>query len=151
MWTIGFFKNASGVFEERRLKCNDDGMLQVSTGSSGLSHNRNINAASTTYASATNSAQWPLAPVTDIEIVVPATASLTKVLVVYDAPSDAIAALLLADIGTINTDVAYDWVLPGTTKIRQFSGTVPGRTAPGIMRIDVLPFGANTGIGIGAV
>lgn len=127
------------------------GRIVPSPTSEGPSHNRNIAAANTTYASATNSVQWLTGPVSDIEIVVPATASLTKVLVVYDAPSDAIAALQLADPGTPTTDVAYDRILPGTRLFRTFSGTVPGRTAPGIMRIDVLPFGANTEIGVGAV
>ena len=127
-----------------------DGFAAVSAGASGQSHNRNIAAASTIYASATNSATW-LATITDVEIVVPATASLTKVLVVYDAQSDAIASAQLNDAGGAALDVAYDWVLPGTRLFRQFTGTMPGRTTPGILRIDVLPFGANTGLGIGAL
>ena len=122
----------------------------IIVGSTGPSHNRNIAAANTAYASATNSATW-LVPITDVEIVVPATASLTKVLVVYDAQSDAIASAQLNDAGAAGSDVAYDLVLPGTRLSRQFTGTVPGRTAPGILRIDVLPFGANTALGIGAL
>ena len=119
-------------------------------GSSGQSHNRNINAASTTYSSATNSVTWTT-PVTDIEVVVPNTASVTKVLVVYDAPSDAVASAWLSDIGSAGADVAYDWVLPNSRFSRQFAGVAFGRTLPGIQRIDVLPFGANTAVGIGAV
>lgn len=118
------------------------GRFFVTQGSGGQAHNRNITAASTTYASATNSVTWSTA-VTDFEIAVPAPAGLTGVLVVYGAYNDAQASAWLADLGSISSDVTYDLVLPNSVKSRQLSA--------GITRIDVLPLGANTRIVIGAV
>ena len=108
----------------------------------GQSHNRNIAAANITYASASNSVTWTTA-VTDIEITVPNTASVTGVLVVYGAPNDAVASAWLTDAGSATSDVAYDYVLPNSVKIRQLSA--------GVTRIDVLPLVANTRLVIGAV
>lgn len=149
-WGIGFFKNLLGEIEERRLKCNDEGVSEVTTGSSGQGHNKNMVGVSTAYAAVTNGITWPN-PVTDFEIVVPNTATLKWVLVVYDMPNAATAAGLLADIGSGGTDVAYDWILPNSRFFRRYTGVGFGRKLPGVLRLDFLPIGANTDIGVGAV
>lgn len=117
-----------------------NGMGHVMVGSAGQAHNRNINAASSTYAAATNSSTW-VTGVTDISITPLVTTTQGAVqngqacLVVYDAPNDATAAAWLADTGSASADVAYDLVYAGTTLTRQFTD--------GITRIDVLPIGTG--------
>lgn len=132
----------SGSYVYGEAELNADDALAVATGSLGQARNRNIAAAATAYASATNSVTWTTA-ITDIEITVPNTASLTGVLVVYGAPNDAVASAWLTDAGSATSDIAYDYVLPNSKMTRQFSG--------GVTRIDVLPLGAITRVVIGAV
>lgn len=118
--------------------------LHVTVGSGGQTHNRNINAASSTWASATNTATWLSPGVTDISITPLVTTTQGAVqngqacLVVYDAPNDAVAAAWLADAGSSSTDVVYDLVMAGATLNRQFSS--------GISRIDVLPIGTGNSV-----
>jgi hypothetical protein len=115
--------------------------LGVTTGWGGQSHNRNINAASSTFAVATNTATWAT-PVHEVAITpIVTTTQGTAVfngqacLVIYDAPSDAVAIAWMADIGNATSDIAYDIVFAGTTLNRLFTS--------GISRIDVLPIGTG--------
>lgn len=142
MPSIGQTVQIDTVTNQPREQKSIDGAACVTTGSAGQAHNRNLAAVATTNVPATNSAIWT-SGVTDLEIVVPATASLTGVLVVYDAPSDAVAAAWLSDTGGASSDVAYDRLLPGTTTTKQFTA--------GITRIDFLAIGAATIVTIGAV
>lgn len=135
-------KDPTDSTKRNSIKVASTGAALVATGAVGQAHNRNINAASSTYASATNTITW-VSAVTDVSVQVPATASLSYVLVVYDAPNDAVASAWLADTGGAAVDVAYDLVQAGQTLNRQFSS--------GISRLDVLPVGAVTRVVVGAV
>ena len=106
-------------------------------GTGEVTKNRNINAAATTYAAATNSATWTSADnVTDINIVVKsATAAAIQndefVLVVYDVTNEAVAAGFFADTGGISSDIEYEMIPVGVPISRQFTSY--------LSRIDVLP------------
>lgn len=112
----------------------------VVVGVAGQARNRNINAASSTYLEATNSATWPTGiRETSITPLVTTTQQAAQdgkaCLVVYDAPNGATAATMLADPGSAGFDVQYDLVLAGETLTRQHTAA--------ITRIDVLPIGAG--------
>lgn len=110
----------------------------------GIYQGRNLAAANTTYASASNSVTWtPGFGVTEVTISAPTTASLTGILVVFDAPNDAVAAAWLADAGSATTDIQYVLVEPGFPRTFQFISQ--------ITRLDVLPLGANCRVVVEAV
>lgn len=111
--------------------------LSLISGSSGASHNRNIAAAATTYASATNSATWNSSlGLKEATIVVKsATAGALQndelCLVVFNAPSDAVASNWLSDAGAVGQDVQYYMVPVAVPRTFQFTDA--------LTRVDVLP------------
>lgn len=116
------------------------GAARVTTGKSGTPHNRNINAASSTYAEATNSATWTTA-VTNITItpLVTTTQGATQngqaCLVVYNAPDAATASSWLSDAGSASADVQYDIIYAGQS--------LSISSVDGFTRVDVLPIGTG--------
>lgn len=110
----------------------------------GQARNRYMSAAATTWAAATNSCTWPSPGVSEISVTVPTTASLTEVLVIASAPSDAYvsAAFAAGQVTSTTTDVATAVILPNTTKTFVFSSP--------ITRLDFLPLGANCPIWVEA-
>jgi hypothetical protein len=118
-------------------------VINLSTGepgmfisNSGMAKNRYLSAAATTWAAATNSCTWNPDGVNEITIAIPTTASLTNVLVVFDAPNDVVAAnWFTSGISTSNsTDLQTFVILPNSSKTFQLSSK--------INRIDFLPIGA---------
>lgn len=102
----------------------------------GQSHNRYLSAAALTWAAATNSCTWPSPGISEITITVPTTASLTSVIVIFDAPNDATEAAWAAAaiVTSTNSDLNYAVVLPNTSRTFIFSNP--------ITRIDFQPQGA---------
>jgi hypothetical protein len=108
----------------------------------GQAQIRNIPAATAIYAAATNFITFTTAA-KQFDFTVPATGSLTRVLVVYGPTDTTEAAAWLADAGTLSTDVQYDWLLPGQKFTRKLTA--------GVTKIAVLPVGADTALHVVAV
>lgn len=127
----------------RKITVTDD-HLHVVTGSTGTSHNRNIAAASTTYAAATNAVTWSTGlGIKELNLVARSTTTgADAYLLVVNAPSSDIADNWLSDAGSTAGDVQY-WMIP---TLRQYSLQF---TDP-ISRVDVLPLGGSMRIVIGA-
>ena len=116
-----------------------NGALHVSPkyGTSQSTKNRNINAAVTTYAAATNSATWTSTDNVTVIIVTPKSATAAALqndefcLVVFDATSEAVANAWLADAGGVALDVEYHIVPVGKPTRFPFTSY--------LSRVDVLP------------
>ena len=120
------------------------GAALVIQGVVGTAQNRNINAASSTYNTTTNTATWAAPGVTQITIAPQVTTTQGALqnsqacLVVYDAPDAATASTWLSDAGSASTDVQYDMVFTGETLTRRFT--------TGVTRVDVLPIGTGNSV-----
>jgi len=118
------------------------GAALVLQGFVGQARNRNINAASSTWASATNTATWTAGlGVTEVTITPEVTTTQSALqnsqacLVAFDAPNDAVASSWLADTGSASTDVNYYMVYNGSPQTFIFTSA--------ITRVDVVPIGTG--------
>ncbi len=114
--------------------------VPASDGPRTAQHNRNIAAAATVWANATNTFTWADGLVSSVSIPIPTTAGLTGVKVIINSPNDATTSAALADAGSQSTDVLYDLAIPGTIYTKR-SVNADGTPAY-ITRLDVLPLGA---------
>lgn len=101
----------------------------------GSMRGRYLSACATTDVPATNTVTFAAA-VTEVTVSVPTTASLTSVMAVFDAPSDAVAAAWLTEAITTSTaaDLQAVRILPNSTRTFRFTD--------GITRIDFRAVGA---------
>lgn len=101
----------------------------------GQARNRYLSACATTDVPSTNTVTFATA-VTEVTVSVPTTASLTSVMAVFDAPSDAVAAAWLTEAVTTSTaaDLQAVRILPNTTRTFRFTD--------GLTRIDFRAVGA---------
>lgn len=109
--------------------------LAVGSGVTSQARNRNIAAAATSWANATNTVTWT-SGIYEVTVTVnlAAAASVTGALIVFDAPNDATASAWLSDAGSQSSDVQYAVVLNAQRQTFLLS-------AP-ITRLDVLALGA---------
>ncbi len=114
------------------------------TGIPTAANNRQLLAAATTYLEATNSMTWLDSDnITEVTILVPITASLTKVLVAVNAPSAVAAANWLDQtLDSPSAEAMFEWVLPGVPSSFIFTSN--------ILRLDFEPQGAAADIFVGA-
>lgn len=94
----------------------------VEAGAVGPARNRYLSACATTDVPATNTVTFPI-PVSEVTVIVPATASLTSVMAAFDAASDAVAhAWLEAGITTAKDfDLQVSRFLPNVPRTLRFS------------------------------
>lgn len=114
---------------------NNGAIPVVETLASGVMRGRYLSACATTDVPATNSVTFSAA-VNEVIVSVPTTASLTSVIAVFDAPSDAVAAAWLTEAVTTSTaaDLQAVRILPNSTRVFRFTD--------GITRIDFRAVGA---------
>jgi hypothetical protein len=117
---------------------NGAGLVAPVYGGTGeINKNRNINAAVTTYAAATNTATWTSTDNVKSIVITPKSATAAALqndefcLVVFDATNEAVASGFLSDTGGASTDVEYFMVAVGQK--RQFD------FVDYLTRVDVLP------------
>jgi hypothetical protein len=126
-----------------------DGAARVTTEKTGIAHNRNINAAQTTYAEATNTATWTDAEgVTELRIQARsptggAVQADEMFLVVINAPDETTADAWLNDAGGAAQDVIYE--------AGNLSEPIIIRRTSSIRRVDFLPISSAMRFVIGAV
>jgi len=110
----------------------------------GVARGRYLSAVATTDVPATNTVTFTTPGITEVTVSVPATASLTSVLMAVDASSDAVAAAWLTAAVTTakDFDLQAVRVLPGNVRTFRFSAPVT--------RLDFRAVGAATPIFIEA-
>lgn len=139
-----------------------NGAVPITIGAVGTNHNRNINAASSTYLAATNATKWAASEAVVEVSITPISLAVSTVttdtpracLVLFNMGTDDAAAAIAAaaafantgtiDAATISTAVSYAIIKDGETYTRSFTIANP------LTRIDVLPIGTgNTSMRVG--